>query len=490
MSKNKSFFKQAKEGSMSMGEIFSDMAKRHSAEDTARVLTAGTVLTTPEEKHMLADWQKPFLFARFFVGWLGLLLLAVLMATVVQFSGGYYLLLVGIPFLVPVTLLLLVWEMNIPRNISLYDVITATALGGVLSILAAALANFYSADYMAVWAGLVEEPAKLVVIYIILRKKNYKYALNGALVGMAVGTGFAVMETLIYVISAIGSGAQMALISSAGAGMTLLEVLDGFDYVWVTGIFHSLFVAIARAVTAVSGHGIFAALYGSALVKAKGEEEISLTHLVNPGFLAFFAVSILLHALHNYGLDLGMPALLDGLLPSEYIIIAAIAIGLLLNTLHIGVNQVVAIGLAQNDGRLTYAVDLGAEERSVARNAAWNAPLPPMQPAAPAIHRDVKLLCVEGPMKDQKYRFQEGQSVTVGRSARENGIVVSQCKYVGGVHCRLEVSNGRLFVTDLTSKNGTYLDDQRLSPNQPMPALNGSLIRLGNEECIFKVLID
>ena len=484
MSKNKTFFKQAKEGSMSLGEIFSDMAKRHSAEDTARVLTAGTVLTTPDEKRMLADWQKPFLFARFFLGWLGFLALAMLMATVVEFSGGYYLLLVGIPFLVPVTLLLLVWEMNIPRNISLYDVITATAWGGVLSILAAVLANFYSAGYMAVWAGLVEEPAKLVVIYLILRKKNYRYSLNGALVGMAVGTGFAVMETLIYVIGAIGSGAQMALISSAGAGMNLVEVLDAFDYVWVTGIFHSLYVAIARAVTAISGHGIFAALYGSALVKAKGKDEVSLAHLVNPGFLAFFAVSILLHALHNYGLDLGLPVLLDGLLPCEYIIIAAVAVGLLLNTLHIGVNQVVTIGLEQNNGRLTYAVDRDAEERSMAHNAVWN------PPAAPAVRRDVKLLCVEGPMKDQKYRFQEGQSVTVGRSARENGIVVPQCKYVGGVHCRLEVSNGRLFVTDLTSKNGTYLDDQRLSPNQPMPALNGSLIRLGNEECIFKVMID
>lgn len=488
MSKNKAFFKSAKEGSMSMAEIFSDMAKRHSAEDTARVLTAGTVLTTPDEKSMLADWQKPFLFARFFLAYVGLLALALVMATVFQFDGGYFLLLLGIPFLVPVTLLLLVWEMNIPRNISLCDVISATALGGVLSILAAVLANSYTSDYMAVWAGLVEEPAKLVVIYIILSRKNYKYALNGALVGMAVGTGFAVMESLIYVMRAIGTGALASVIKSAEAGMSLMEVLETFDYVWVEAIFYGLRVAVVRAITAISGHGIFAALYGSALVKAKGEEEISLAHLVNPGFLAYFAVSILLHALHNYGLDLGLPVLLDGLLPCEYIIIAAVAIGLLLHTLHIGVNQVVGISLDQNNGRLTYAVDRGAEERSMARDAVWNTP--PAAPAAPAVHRDVKLLCVAGPMMNQKYRFQEGQSVTVGRSARENGIVVPQCKYVGGVHCRLEVSNGRLFVTDLTSKNGTYLDDQRLAPNQPMPALNGSTIRLGNDECVFQVLID
>ena len=164
MENNKTFFKDAKNGTLSLGELFSETMKRHSAEDTAKVLTAGTVLTTPEERDMLADWQRPFLFARFFLGWVGVLLLAFLMASLVGFTGGYYLLMVGIPFLVPTTILLLVYEMNVPRNISLYDVIKAATLGGVLSILAAAIINYYTDDYMAVWAGAVEEPAKLLVI--------------------------------------------------------------------------------------------------------------------------------------------------------------------------------------------------------------------------------------------------------------------------------------------------------------------------------------
>ena len=194
MSNNKTFFKNARAGNMSLGDIFSEVTRRHTPDETARVLTAGTSITTPAEAEILAGWQKPFLFARFFVGFAAFLLLSFLLGSLLGYMGGYYLLLVGIPFLVPVTLLLMVWEMNVPRNISLYDVVKMTAIGGILSILAAVLAFYYGmGSVFAVWAGLVEEPAKLIVIYAILHKKNYKYAMNGALVGMAVGTGFAVL---------------------------------------------------------------------------------------------------------------------------------------------------------------------------------------------------------------------------------------------------------------------------------------------------------
>lgn len=481
MDKNKAFFKNAKDGKMSLGDIFSDVARRHTPEQTARVLTAGTVLTTPAEGEMLADWQKPFLFARFFLGWLGVLLLAFLMATMVGFGGGYYLLLVGIPFLVPVTILLLVYEMNVPRNISLYDVVTATALGGVLSILATAVANFYTADYMAAWAGVVEEPAKLLVICIILSRKNYKYALNGALIGAAVGTGFAVMESLIYVISSIGDGVFGAIVFSADQGMTFEEIMENFGSVWTNGIFTALYVAVARAITAVSGHGIFAALYGSALVKGKGDEQFRLAHLFNPGFLVYFAAAILLHALHNYNLNLGLPVLLEGTLPSEYLIVAAIAVALLLNTLHIGVNQAIGIALDHNDGRFTIAMDKKGQAQK-------QQTIPRTPGAVP--YKDFKLKCISGPYNNKKYRCMDGQAFTIGRDSRGNAIAVPECKYVGAVHCRIEVSGGRLYITDLTSKNGTYLDGQRLAPNQPMSALNASVIQLGNEECRFQVIIE
>lgn len=488
MSENRTFFKSVKEGTMSLGDIFADVTRHHTPQETAQVLTAGTALTTPAEASMLAGWQKPFLFARFFLGYAAFLVLAYLMGSALEYVGGYYLLLVGIPFLVPVTLLLLVWEMNVPRNISLYEVINMAAIGGVLSLAAAIIGNYYSDSYLAIWAGLIEEPAKLAVICLFLRRKNYKYALNGALIGMAVGTGFAILESLIYVINYVGEGFFFALYQSSKDGLILSEVIDGFYYVWFSGIASGLQVAIARAVTAISGHGVFAALYGSALVKAKGDEELHLGHLFRVDFLAYFAIAVLLHALHNYGLDLGLPSLLDGLLPSEYIIIAAVALGLLVHALHIGVNQVVSIVLTHNNGSVTEAV-YGPRTAS-AKNTEPAAPEKTVGTPEPILYdRDIKLKCIGGPHTGEKYRCKEGQSFTIGRERGKNAIAVYNCEYVGGVHCRIEVIKGRVYVTDMTSRNGTYLDGQRLTPNQPMPALNGSVIQLANEDCLFRVHI-
>lgn len=474
MSNNRTFFKNVKQGNMTLGDIFSDMARRHTAKETGEVLIAGTPSTTPKESEMLANWRKPFLFSRFFVGLLAILLVSYLMAAYVGYIGGYYLLLVGIPFLMPVTLLLMIFEMNVPRNISLYEVITTVGLGGVLSLIATLVIDHFIGVEQAYWAGLVEEPAKLIVIFLVLRKHNYKYAINGALIGAAVGTGFAVMESLIYTINYMEVGIYNALISFYNNGMTLVDALENIGAIWGAGVAEGLYVALARAVTALSGHGVFAALYGCALVKAKGAEEVNVSHLFKGEFLLYFAVAIGLHALHNMNLNLGLPVLLNGLLPCEYIIIAAIAVVLLVNTLRIGVNQVVEISAAKNGGRVTMAVNRGAG-----------------MGAAPAMGgtREVQLQCIAGPNVGQTYACHEGQSLTLGRVAGRADIALPGCESVSGVHCRIDVMNGRVNITDLNSTNGTYLDNQRLSPNSPMHALDGSTIYLGNKNCAFRVQI-
>lgn len=473
MSNNRTFFKNVKQGNMTLGDIFSDMARRHTAKETGEVLIAGTPSTTPKEADMLANWRKPFLFARFFVGMLAILLFSYVMAAFLGYMGGYYLLLVGIPFLMPVTLLLMIFEMNVPRNISLYEVITTVGLGGVLSLIATLVMDHFIGVEHAYWAGLVEEPAKLVVIYMVLRKNNYKYAINGALIGAAVGTGFAVMESLIYTIDYIAVGSFNAMIGLYENGMNIVDALNNMNTIWGAGIAQGLYVALARAVTALSGHGVFAALYGCALVKAKGSEEVNVSHLLKGEFLLYFAVAIGLHALHNYGLDLGLPVLFGGLLPCEYLIIAAVAVVLLVNTLRIGVNQVVEISASKNGGRVTMAVNRG----------------PGMGAAPVAGGREIQLQCIAGPNVGQIYSCREGQAMTMGRVAGRADIALPGCESVSSVHCRISVMNGRLNVTDLNSTNGTYLDNQRLSPNQPMHALDGSTIYLGNKNCAFRVQV-
>ena len=110
--------------------------------------------------------------------------------------------------------------------------------------------------------------------------------------------------------------------------------------------------------------------------------------------------------------------------------------------------------------------------------------------AAPAMGgRSIQLQCIAGPNVGQTHACHEGQSLTLGRVAGRADIALPGCESVSGVHCRVDVMGGRLNVTDLNSTNGTYLDNQRLSPNQPMHALDGSTIYLGNKNCAFRVQI-
>ena len=90
MESNRTFFKKVKnEDKMSLGDIFSEVGRKHSKEDTARVFIAGTELTTPRESEMLAGWQKPFLFARFFGLTVVVLALCYVFGELFGHPGGY-----------------------------------------------------------------------------------------------------------------------------------------------------------------------------------------------------------------------------------------------------------------------------------------------------------------------------------------------------------------------------------------------------------------
>ena len=56
---------------------------------------------------------------------------------------------------------------------------------------------------------------------------------------------------------------------------------------------------------------------------------------------------------------------------------------------------------------------------------------------------------------------------------------------VGRQHAKI-VAQGGYFLVDLNSVNGTFLNKQKLVPNQQMPLNNGDEIRLGKLVIIFQ----
>jgi hypothetical protein len=57
-------------------------------------------------------------------------------------------------------------------------------------------------------------------------------------------------------------------------------------------------------------------------------------------------------------------------------------------------------------------------------------------------------------------------------------------------HARIGVADGKLFVEDLNSLNGTILDGQEIAPFQPIPLFPGQEIRLGRVSLVLSRLDD
>jgi protease PrsW len=105
--------------------------------------------------------------------------------------------------LVPVSFVLYLDGRNTADDIPLSVLLICGLLGGVLGTVAASLAESNTAQRLGglptVMIGLIEEGAKLLVPIGVLIFTRYRLnPADGLLVGVAVGTGFAVLETLGY----------------------------------------------------------------------------------------------------------------------------------------------------------------------------------------------------------------------------------------------------------------------------------------------------
>lgn len=80
-----------------------------------------------------------------------------------------------------------------------------------------------------------------------------------------------------------------------------------------------------------------------------------------------------------------------------------------------------------------------------------------------------------------KIQLKNGDVLIIGRE-KGNGIDVGiPLPCVSGVHCQLEMEKNKLYITDLGSTNGTYVDGFQLRKNNRFRVFNQSTVRLGAE---------
>ncbi|MCQ6280035.1 PrsW family glutamic-type intramembrane protease [Bacillus sp. EB600] len=251
-------------------EIFSNVFVKHTEGDAEELFFVGTAKTTPNIENIVDSWPRPWLFARIFLV-VGLLYFGLYIGVKyfqnINFLPG--LITMG-SFMVPLTMLMFFWEMNVPQNISIYKVVKILFGGGILSLITAIFIYKGFADSTSVIViGVVEEFAKLLVIVWFLRNRNYNYIFNGLLIGAAVGAGFAAFESAGYAL-------KVAMISN------------------MDNMYSTIFW---RGVLAPGGHIVWAALSGAAICMVKGNKDFQWSMLKDIRFLRIFVIVVFLHAL-------------------------------------------------------------------------------------------------------------------------------------------------------------------------------------------------
>lgn len=262
----------------SVSELFAETFKKHQDHEVEALFTVGTRATTPPVLALQAKWPQPWMFLR-------ALMFAGLLYGSFHFLWNVFrnenllpgLILSG-SFAVPIATLVFFFEMNVPRNVSLYQVLKLVLLGGVASMAISlllfdltALENVFGASS----AGIVEEAGKLLaLIWLAGRGKEderYRFTLNGLLFGAAVGTGFAAFESAGY---ALRTGLHYSTDAM-------------FDTI------------VMRGLLSPAGHIVWTALAGAALWKVKAARKFDWEMLSDKSFLRVFALAAGLHFIWN-----------------------------------------------------------------------------------------------------------------------------------------------------------------------------------------------
>lgn len=281
--------------------MFSAVFKHHDLDDAESLFIVGTKETTPSLEAVSTAPVKPWLFSRVFA-MLGasFVLLALLFLGFRSNNAVPGMIFIG-SLAVPFSLMIMFFEINVFRNISVYQLMAVFLVGGILSLVATMIlyslipsGNGVSWE-SALVVGFIEETAKMLVIAFFVNRFRLNYIFNGLLIGAAIGAGFAVFETAGY-----------------------------------TGQY-GLVTLLMRSWQAIGTHTIWSAVMGAAIILAKeSHQPVTGGNMVAPKFLRFYLLAILLHA----GWDWNAPfAVLDILYLQQWTLIAIgwLAIFVLIN---------------------------------------------------------------------------------------------------------------------------------------------------------------
>ena len=447
---NTFFYREAEQGSddITWGEILSECRKKHDKKDMEYAMSAGTVMNSATEADMLDKWRKPWLFLRILIG--GLVLTAIIYAIFLfnVFFIGYAVEAIRLiaviipPLVVPVALMVFIWELNIPKNVSIYQLLGMFVIGALLSVTFSMILFQFDGVFSGIGArfassiaAFMEEPGKLIAAVIILcffARKNKIYGLTGLVIGAAVGAGFSGFESAQYAQNAYAD-------CLAEYGMYTLAALA------------MIFQELVRIATAIGGHTIFCAPYIGALALGMEDNKITAKSFLNRDFLVTFVLSIGCHFFWNMTMQTNVAeGIKDGI----------VTVVLWLELLYIlkkALRQAVKTGRAAGQGR--------------------SRPL------------ELLLVGIAGVLNGAVWDFSSGKTLHMGRSEECEFRFPADTKSISRRHCLIFQTKQGWAVRDAGSTYGTYVNGtQKLLPNEEQLLKEGDTIYLGGKENAFRVV--
>ncbi len=307
----------------SLKEMFSGVFKKRSPEQVEDYMLVGSAKTTLAIELVETGWPKPWLFFRV----LATLVVAYVVCTqmLLRLSDAGNLIpavmILG-SFAFPLSTLVLFFEMNTPRNVSLHMVGKLFVFGAVVSLGVALLGYSLPIFQLGTWeAGIVEEVAKLLTVVIVMRGARYKYILNGILFGATVGAGFACFETAGY---ALNSALLPGLLQGLQAGQTV-------DVATHAGIVSMLQILRLRGILAPLGHVAWTAIAAGAFWRVKQDKPVNPSMFLDSRFLKAFLIPVSMHALWDAPAFMQLPFLGNSIITgviSWYVVFGLVQQGL------------------------------------------------------------------------------------------------------------------------------------------------------------------
>ena len=433
---NDAFYAQAEKERIGLKDLFSQAFRRHARGAAFQALTRQPV--SPAEA--LERWQKPWLFVRL----LGILFLLTVLNVV---AWDYRVATTGTAYVyayfwaccvVPFTLMLFLWELDMFTGFSVFETFGLALAGGVSCLVVSLpVQNALAAAGSGMALRTFADHAVLLLMAVALMGFGRKrmYGLSGMVMGAAIGVGFTVLQLF-----------RDAVLQSSSASYAFAPGVESFfgNY--------SLWLA---------------ASLGALCLRTKGER-LKPLDLLDVRFLGLFILGIaenLLQSADSAALGTSfaflnqklftLPILKVDVVLKEPILLVIGWTALIL-TIRPCLRQALRVGNWKRAPEKKEAIVTG------------------------------RLLGLEGTCAGRVVSIPAGRPLRVGRE-QGAGVLTLTSSSVSRTHCELFIQNGRMIVRDLGSSNGTWLNGKRLESNRDASVKPGDRLEIGSKKERFEV---